>query len=72
MKCGIPRRMCCNRPESKHRQRLVKICKTFALSLTWHRATVDAGCVQFYYYTCVPVHLRSGSYLSLSSGGILA
>jgi hypothetical protein len=55
MKRCIRRRLHCNRPESKHRHRQVKICKTFALALTCRRATVDAGCVGFYYCACVPV-----------------
>jgi hypothetical protein len=55
MKHDILRRMRCNRLDSKHSQRRVKICKTFALALTCRRPTVDAVCVRFYYYSCVPV-----------------
>jgi hypothetical protein len=68
MKCGIPRRMRCSRPDSKHRQRRVKICKTFALALT---SAAPQLMLNAYGSTITPAfrYPRSGSYLSLSSGG---
>src|ERR1700719_956622 len=43
----------------KSTQRGVKICKIFAPSLDLPRSTVDASCVEFYYYSCVAIALRS-------------